>query len=450
MRQNDTKRAKYGGVGRWLAIGLLVLALVGVAIAWGVTNGQARARANSLQDSLESTYRQTYYQLTYSLSNLADSLDKLQVAASPSMQMQLLGQANTYAVQATTALCGVGRETEVQATTKCLNQAGDYCLRLQYSLAQGGSIQADQRDTLQSLYRAICRIEQSLAAMENDVEQDGFSFITALDSPGALGGNLAEFEAEAVSYPALIYDGPFSDALDTSAPLGLGETLLTEAQARQLVEVYLPYRGRISPQGMLSGRIEAYCYQVETDVGTYWLSIAKQGGALVTMGCDATPQDTVYGVDEAEAYGRQYLAAIGLTDMQAVWVSNYNSIYYINYAYTQQDVVCYSDLVVLKVDAQTKRLVGVEALNYLYNHTRRHIPAPSVSRASALAAVHAQLQVDNVRLALIPTDGGREKLTYEIHGRMGGDQYFVYVDAQTGQECKIMRVVDSGSGELLV
>ena len=449
MGKNDTKTISKRAA--WtIAVCLLVLCLVGVAVAWGVTDSRHRARAQSLQDGLENTYRHTYYQLTYSLGNLGDNLNKLQVAASPAMQMQLLGQANTYAVQATTALGGMGREAEVAQTTKCLNQAGDYCLRLQYTIARGGALGQAERDTLQGLYGAVERIRQSLVTIQDRVEQDGYSFVAALADTGVLGTDLADFEAEAVSYPALIYDGPFSDALDTAAPKGLEGEELTANQARQLVAVYLPYAGRVTEQGTLEGRIPAYCYRVDTAVGTYWLSIARQGGALLTMGSDATAQDTVYGVDEVVAYGIDYLDAIGLTDMQAVWVSNYNSVYYINYAYTTQDVVCYSDLVVLKVDAQTKRLVGVEALGYLYNHTQRTLPTPTIDAATARGAVREGLTVDSVRLALIPTEGGNEVLTYEVHGTMGDDQYFVYVDAANGQEYKIMRVVDSGQGELLM
>ena len=168
------------------------------------------------------------------------------------------------------------------------------------------------------------------------------------------------------------------------------------------------------------------------------------------MTADANPTDTVYTAEDCSAYGAQYLEHIGLTGLKAVWASNYNSVYYINYAYTEGDVVCYSDLIVLKVSAETKTLVGVEARNYLMNHRARSIATPAVTETEARAAVTQTLSVDGVRLALIPTEGGNERLTYEIAGTTSDDRYFVYVDAQTGKECKILRVIDSTEGQLLM
>lgn len=439
-------------VGRFWAVFAVVMAiaLIAVSVAWAASRAKQNAQAQAMQTKLENTYRQSYYEFTYSLGNLLDNLNKLRVARSPSMQMQLLGQVNAYAVQAATALSGVGEAQQTLRTTKCINQAGDYCLRLQYALALGGALTQADKDNLAGLYVALGEIERSMAALQDEVEEDGFAFVSALgQSNPHLTDALARFETEAASYPALIYDGPFSDALDNKQPTIAAEPAVTQQQALESVSAYLPYAGRITYAGKREGALPVYCFDVATAQGDYRVEITVQGGYLASLNSAAAPDDTVIGEEEAIAFGQDYLASIGLDAMQAVWVSNYNSLYYVNYAYVQSGVVCYSDLAILQIDAQTKRLVGVETIDYLYNHTERALPAAAIDEQAAKDAVAGDIAVESVRLALIPTDGGSEKLTYEVYGKAGDEQYFVYVDAQNATEYKIMRVVDSGQGELV-
>jgi len=106
----------------------------------------------------------------------------------------------------------------------------------------------------------------------------------------------------------------------------------------------------------------------------------------------------------------------------------------------------------VKVAADSGDILGMEALNYIYNHTARTIAAPTVTEQEAAEAISEYIAVSSCRLALVPTKGGGEALTYEFFGTKGGengDKYFVYVDAESGEELKIMRVLDGERGLLL-
>ena len=91
----------------------------------------------------------------------------------------------------------------------------------------------------------------------------------------------------------------------------------------------------------------------------------------------------------------------------------------------------------------------MECLNYVYNHTERTLPAAIVTEQEAAEAISEYIALDSCRLALVPTKGGGEALTYEFYGTKGDDKYFVYVDALTGEELKIMRVLGGERGLLL-
>ena len=429
---------------------LLALALVGMGVAWGVTNRRAMAETERLETKLENGYKQNYYQLCYNVSNLSAYLNKLTVAASPTMQMQLLGQINGEAASAGAALSAlVSVDDNARKTTKYINQVGDYCLRLQYALAEGGQLGEKERDNLAALYTVITEMEAGLNAVKAEVDEGNFDFSTA-GTDNVFARTVASFEAETVAYPALIYDGPFSDAIEGRTPVGLTGEAITREQAEALIATYLPTEYTLSYAGELGGDIEAYRFEAETAYGTYALDVTKIGGHLLHLSADAAPEDTVYSAEECSAYGAMYLAHIGIEGMQAVWASNYNSTYYVNYAYTVDGIICYSDLIVLKINAETKTLVGVEARNYLTNHREREMAEPSVTAAEAVGALSQNLHIEGVRMALIPTDGGGERLTYEISGKTSDNTYFVYIDAQTGRECKILRVIDGSEGQLLM
>lgn len=437
---------------RWLVAIAVVLAIaaVGLGVAWGVTGRRAEAETARLEGKLENGYKQNYYQLCYNVGNLSAYLNKLRVASSPTLQMQLLGQISVESASAGAALSALTSvDDNARKTTKYINQVGDYCLRLQYALAEGGRLGEAERDNLAALYTVIREMERGLDNVKEQVDAGDFTFLDAAEG-NVFAQTVATFEAETVAYPALIYDGPFSDALEQAEPKGLTGEPITREQAEEKVALYLPTEYTLSYEGELSGKIEAYRFAADTEHGKYYLDITKVGGHLLGMTADANPTDTVYTAEDCSAYGAQYLEHIGLTGLKAVWASNYNSVYYINYAYTEGDVVCYSDLIVLKVSAETKTLVGVEARNYLMNHRARSIATPAVTETEARAAVTQTLSVDGVRLALIPTEGGNERLTYEVAGTTSDDRYFVYVDAQTGKECKILRVIDSTEGQLLM
>ena len=51
----------------------------------------------------------------------------------------------------------------------------------------------------------------------------------------------------------------------------------------------------------------------------------------------------------------------------------------INYAYKQDDVIVYPDLIKLKIALDTGEIIGFEAKGYLSSHRVRDIPKPAIS-----------------------------------------------------------------------
>ena len=63
---------------------------------------------------------------------------------------------------------------------------------------------------------------------------------------------------------------------------------------------------------------------------------------------------------------------------------------------------------------------------------------------------YGALETESVRLAVIPTPGGGERLAYEVYGTVQEEKFFVYADPETGDEVRVLMDVDGEQGGLLI
>jgi germination protein YpeB len=120
----------------------------------------------------------------------------------------------------------------------------------------------------------------------------------------------------------------------------------------------------------------------------------------------------------------------------------------INYAYVQDGVVCYPDLVKVGVALDNGGIVRFQAAGYIMNHTQRSLKA-RLTAQQAQKSVSPSLTVRQVRPALIPTPGKQEKLTYEfLCSGAQDDRVLVYINADTGYEEDILIIQQSDQGVL--
>jgi len=84
------------------------------------------------------------------------------------------------------------------------------------------------------------------------------------------------------------------------------------------------------------------------------------------------------------------------------------------------------------------------------SHRERKLPAAVLKEEEAREKVRGDLEVERVRKALIPMDTGRELLTYEVKASLGGDAFLIYINANTGQEEIIKKVIELPGGQLVL
>lgn len=426
----------------------LILALMGVAIGWSVTSRQIKADAESKEKNLENVYKRNYYELTYELSNAGDSLNKLLVSYSPSQQQKLLTSLSEQTASAVTCLSTLADTSSTgEKTVSFINKVGDYAKSLNYKIALGKALDNDDRNNLSAIYTALLSLNKNLAEMSDKIE-DNYNFLQALNGENDLMMSFLNNVEMDIKYPSLIYDGPFSDALEKAKPTLEGEELDVE-RAKETAKNYLPFEAELEYVTENKGDIETFVFKTSKDKTEYYVTLSKKGGWLVSLTSNVQANDNNHTDQEALTAAKDFLSKLGISDMEEVWVSDYNSIYFINFVYKNNDVLYYPDMIKVKISAEDNSVVGVECLNYLYNHKERTSESPAVSQDTARSKVK-DIEIETVRLAVIPTGSGKETLAWEIAGKSNEDYYFIYISADSGEEIDILRVVDSAQGKLLV
>ena len=86
----------------------------------------------------------------------------------------------------------------------------------------------------------------------------------------------------------------------------------------------------------------------------------------------------------------------------------------------------------------------------ILNHKEREVPEVKIEVEDAERKISPNIEVESARLAIIPVTNSKERLAYEFYGKGDDGAFYIYIDAQTGKELKIFKVISTDDGELLL
>ena len=415
----------------WL---LLVALVVAVALAlW-----QFR-EAKAAEIAVRAGRERAYYSALDSLTNLEADLSKALVASGPGQHALLLGRVSSLAGAASENLSALPAAYGAdESGLKFLGQTADYAQTLAAAAAEG-------RTLSETDVRQLAQLMQKSGELRRHLENgEGFAY----DAPSE------EQKLSGIEYPSLLYDGPFSDGVRQGAPRGLSGEEITSEQAVEAGRAFLG-AARAQRASDMQGPIPCWGVSAETDGVTITLQVTRQGGKILWMAPETAGFETKLGMEACVARAREFLESHGFGEMEPSFTQQYDGLAVISFAAVQDGVTLYPDLVKAQVRMDTGEVVGLEANNYWMNHAERENLAPQVDEQQALRAVSGRLTVTGSRLCVIPVDDGldsgkTEKLCWEFAGEWNGSRYFVYIDAETGEEEKVLKVVAGNGGTLTI
>ena len=429
---------------------LLIAVIITLSVLFGLTVSD---RGGLLADS-ENVYQRAYYGLSINLVDIENDLAKVRVMTGDKVLKESFNNIKSNCQIASTHLAVLAiNSSSMENLAMFFNQLGGYSGHLSKSLDSGKKLTTSNIETLTKLWDVSKEYGRALNGMQEHMS-DGYSFTESLGELDDQFGMIFDgMEESSIKYPSLIYDGPFSDGVMDRDPKGTVGEMLSEEEARKLLSKYLNGYEIVEVLNVVenNNRIPSYVYSVllkgDRDVT---VQIAKKGGMLLMLDLFHEVYEPTLTVEQCKVIAKQYCDSIGLSDMTAVWVNNNNSNIYVNMCYEQDGVIMYPDMLKLKISLDTGEVIGYEGLNYAFNHTKRDNLTPKITIDDAVLNASAILEDIEARLVVIPINVTSEKLCYELVGEFNGEKYFVYVDAMTGEEIQVLRMIDSNQGDLLM
>jgi len=445
---------------RWRTAALVLLALLGGAALWGKAQMDER---RAVENELSARYQQAFFDAVGRVENVEVLLSKGIIASSPRRIAEVFSDVRLEALAAQASLTQLPLVPgALLETSKFLSQVGDFGFTLAKKAAAGSPPDQDELDLLQRLRQEAAQIAAQLHQIQKEAAQGRMPWgelrarSNARLNPGEGGGaRFQDIEEQVQRIPAIQYDGPFSDHVLSREPKGLTGDVISEERAEEVAMEFLPrerkagYRAQVRRR--VEGRIPAFSVTASSEQGgaEVVMDVAEKGGHVVWMLTKREVARTRMSVEEAVEIARNFLEERGFESMEPTYVSTAENVAVIPFVWVKDGVRIYPDQVKVSVALDDGEVVGFEAMAYLTAHTGRELPRPKISREQAHDRVAPGLEVNGeVRLALIPLPSGEEALAWEVPARMGEDWFLVYVNALTGEEENILRLVETGEGAM--
>ncbi len=418
------------------------------------------ARAQQLERINTNSRQRALTELTTCISNIQQGLSKEYYTATAPMAEKLSSEIWREATQAKSCLSVLPvSDILLENTFKFLSQVGAFCSSLSEKAARGEKISEEEYESLTELIKyskeLTSRLETMCAYLENGsltFESTEEAVETMSDEADSLNFETAISDAEQalVDYPTLIYDGPFSDHILQKEPEMIkGKEEISEAAATEAAADFSGIAIEKLKRGEdENGSLASYTFSSEED-GVV-ISITKRGGYLSYMLGSSYAGVAKLSEEEAVERGLDYLESHGINNMKESYYSINDGICTVNYAYVQNGVICYSDLIKISVAMDTGKVISVDARGYLVNHFARTDVNPALTAENAEKSLSPYLTVKDVKTAVIPTDSGKEVLCYEFWCEgIGSEELLVYINAATGEEENIYFLLYGDNGILV-
>lgn len=430
----------------------LTIVLVAVLIAFY----RLKATDEQSTKTLDSIYASSYYSMVDSVNNLQVNADKFETLTTSSAQRAVLKdmEEDCAYIVAGLSVLPIDAQNSMSAI-KFFNQISGMCEAYIKALDQGAELTSKQLVLVDRAEYALSIIKSKLNTHNDMVRNPGYEFITisVFDDEGVtqFSSSLGDLTANEVEYPSMIFDGPFSSALENKQVKGLSTEEISEEQAREYVGnvVFKDEDVKIEYLGETNGDFVTYGYKVTRNKVDYNVQITKRQGLLLTMSGFVVKEDANISSEKAQDLAISFASRVGFGELTPTWVEVKDNVAYINLAPTQNEAVLYPDLVKVKVDMFNQIVVGFEARNYAFNHVGRDIKT-SISMQEAESELGFDYKILNTRTCVIALEDESEITAYEFCCDRIDGLFYYYVDASTGKLAKILKVVDSNGTPLLV
>lgn len=443
VKQARVNREK--GHGGWIAA-VIALGVTSLALASTVTVGGIELY--EIKNGVAGAQMGTMYELTGIMECVDDDLDRLRISDSATQQSRIL---TDLLVQARLAESDLGKMSvrleKDRNVTEFINRIAMESERMLSKIRSGDKLSNQDKETIEHFYHANHTIRQELESMlEHCKSKDVTEYIKK--GKGIVDETLGKLEKITLEENRAALEDEMEGAGMRPQPRieeNESNSAINAARAEELCKTYFekyPIEKFECVGETSNSRYAAYNVQGYDDNGTLlFAEIDRNTGALLSFDYYEEGNAENFDLDNAKRIAEEFLSGLGYEDLREVRVRQSGSTSDFNFVYVDEDVVYYPDSIRIKI-CRTRGLVcGFDASRYLKNHRGRGEMNARITMEAAYEKLDTKLEVQSATLAVVNTARG-ERVAYEFLCAYEDNTYFVYLDANTGEEIAIINTIN--------
>lgn len=440
----------------------IIVVLVTVIVGLGIYTYK---KQTEYKQTTENSYNMAFFEVVDYINNVETYLAKSLISSTPEHSAETLTKVWR---ESNLALAYLSRlpmnSNELSNTAKFLNQVSEYSYSLSVRNIYNEGLTEEDFKNLKEIYDYSVELKNTLNQLSLEMTEGKLSWgelqkkgapVFAQQVSNISQDSFANIDKNFGEYAGLIYDGAFSEHIESVDKKGLTGDDIDEETAKKKAREFIGDNRikEITSNGLIdNGSIAVYDFTVRIqngdDKNPANISISKKGGHVVLMNYNREVDAEVMSQDEVNKRGKEFLESKGFPSMKETYYLKQGGIVTINYAYSQNNVTMYPDLIKLKIALDNGEILGIETRGYLNFHTQRTLEAAKITDEEAKDKLNRNLEIFSEGLAIIPTQWNTELFCYEFKGRVEGKEFLVYINCENGREENILMITNTPNGTL--
>ena len=435
----------------WILLSVILLIVI------AILGYNLYEQKNKYATITENDYNKAFYEVVDYVQNVKTYLAKTMVSKTAEHGAEMLTHVWRESNLAQSYLGMLPIESqELENTEKFLNQISEYSYSLSRKTIEGNELSDDDMSKIKELYNYSNDLSNTLNEMSDELNNGTLKWADLMKNTES--SEIAEVSGFDVvednfhEFTGLIYDGAFSEHITSLEKKGLTGDDIDEETAKQKAEEFIgkdKIKETKSNGYVENGDIPVYRFEITTnEEQNIGISISKKGGHVVFLNYNRNVTEEKISPEEAVQKGKEYLNNKGFPNMQETYYLKENGFITVNYAYKQNNVIIYPDLIKVKIALDNGEIIGLESTGYLNNHYERNISKNLISIEDAKKQLTNNIEIKSEGLAIIPTEWNTEILCYEFKGKVEDIDFIAYINAETGEEEDILIITNTPNGTL--
>jgi spore germination protein len=422
------------------------LALIGAGI-WGYQENQDK---NAMSIKAENQYQRAFHDLSFHMDKLHNELGNAVAINSSSQDFYKKGLVNVSRI-ASQAQSEVNHLPltllPFSETEKFLNHISQFSYRAAVRDLGSKPITQAEKSTLMTLYQRSKTIRDQLLGVQNKVLAKNLRWmdveVALATQKNGLDNSIVDgFRSvdNQVSGSKQLDWGPSMAGLIHKNNLNmLSGNALTAEQIKHKAAQFLGLKDTSSLQVVENGvGTEANTYSVSQkqhkQSDGFQMDLTKKGGYVIYFIAPHESGGKILDAVGARESATEFLNEHGYQQMRAINYDEYQNVASIIFARVQNNVILYPEKVTVQVALSNGEIVGFQAADYILEHKERKLDAPKLTQDQVKKELDPKFKLNNHALVLIKNENNEDVLCHQFIGRVNGNSYRIYINAQTGFE----------------